>query len=106
MAENPKAARKYFKAVATTKRTLSKVDSATKKYEEKPNQANKDKVNTANKTDNKAYAKRISLAKDGRRAIMDKRLPPGPGVTVKNTGKGTKVVNGKRIGGKSLRNGK
>jgi hypothetical protein len=106
MAENPKAARKYEKAKNTTDRTLYKYESAGREYEKNPTQANKDKLNTTNKVDSKAYAKRVSLSKAGRAATLNKRLPAAPGTTVKNTGKGTATVNGKRVGGKSLGKGK
>jgi hypothetical protein len=106
MAENPKAARKYEKAKNTTERTLYKYEAAGREYEKNPSQANKDKLNAANKADSKAYAKRTGLAKAGRAAVRDKRLPAAPNTTVKNTGKGTATVNGKRVGGKSLKKGK
>lgn len=106
MAENPKAARKYEKAKNTTDRTLYKYEAAGREYEKNPTQTNKDKLNTANKTDSKAWAKREGLAKSGRAAVRHKRLPAAPNTTVKNTGKGTTTVNGKTVGGSSLKNRK
>ena len=68
MATTPKAVRKYSKASSGQDKAMTKMETAAKSYSKAPTKQNKDKVNVANKAENKAYAKKEKTRNMSRKA--------------------------------------